>query len=93
MATGPADTGVSVNDRSTVFFQQAAINAEAVSDTWSFNDYALLLTVNKAAQLNSIYQGGSLNTYGLDAGYNFTQELQASLGYYYQHGDLNTEHC
>lgn len=33
MATGPADAGVSVTDKSTVFFQQAAVNAEAVSDT------------------------------------------------------------
>lgn len=37
-----------------------------------------------------MYQGGSLNTYGLDAGYNLSPELQASVGYYYQHGDLNT---
>ena len=37
MATGYADTGVSVSNRSTVFFQQAAVNAEAVSDTWAFN--------------------------------------------------------
>ena len=90
MATGPADTGVSVKSRSTVFFQQAAVNAEAVSDTWAFNAYALIPTGKTEAQLNSVYQGGSLNTYGLDAGYNLTPELQASVGYYYQHGDLNT---
>ncbi len=90
MATGYADTGVSVSNRSTVFFQQAAVNAEAVSDTWAFNAYALLPTGKTEAQLNSVYQGGSLNTYGLDAGYNLTPELQASVGYYYQHGDLNT---
>ena len=35
MATGDADTGVSVTDKSTVFFQQAAVNAEAVSDKLS----------------------------------------------------------
>ena len=90
MATAYADTGVSVSNRSTVFFQQAAVNAEAVSDTWAFNAYALLPTGKTEAQLNSVYQGGSLNTYGLDAGYNLTPELQASVGYYYQHGDLNT---
>ena len=89
MATGPADTGVSVKSRSTVFFQQAAVNAEAVSDTWAFNAYALIPTGKTEAQLNSVYQGGSLNTYGLDAGYNLTPELQASVGYYYQQGDLN----
>ena len=90
MATGSADTGVSVTDKSTVFFQQAAVNAEAVSDTWAFNAYALLPTGTKDALLNTMYQGSSLNTYGLDAGYNLSTELQASVGYYYQHGDLNT---
>ena len=90
MATGPADTGVSVKSRSTVFFQQAAVNAEAVSDTWAFNAYALIPTGKTEAQLNSVYQGGSLNTYGLDAGYNLTPELLASVGYYYQQGDLGS---
>ena len=90
MATGCADTGISVNNRSTVFFQQAAVNSEAVSDFWSFNAYALLPTGIKDAELNDIYQGGSLNTYGLDTGYNITPELQATVGYYYQHGDINT---
>ena len=91
MATGYADTGIPIgNTARTVFFQQAAVNAEAVSDFWSFNAYALLPTGIKDAQLNSVYQGGSLNTYGLDAGYNLTPALRASVGYYYQHGDLNT---
>ena len=66
------------------------MNTEAVSDTWAFNAYALIPTGKTEAQLNSVYQGGSLNTYGLDAGYSLTPELQASVGYYYQHGDLNT---
>ena len=83
MATGYADTGVSVSNRSTVFFQQAAVNAEAVSDKWAFKAYALIPTGDTEQQLNSVYQGGSLNTYGLDAGYNLTPELQASVGYYY----------
>ena len=90
MATGYADTGVSVSNRSTVFFQQAAVNAEAVSDKWAFNAYALIPTGDTEQQLNTVYQGGALDTYGLDAGYNLTLELQASVGYYYQHGDLNT---
>ena len=90
MATGYADTGVSVSNRSTVFFQQAAVNAEAVSDKWAFKAYALIPTGDTEQQLNSVYQGGSLNTYGLDAGYNLTPELQASVGYYYQQGDLNS---
>jgi len=88
MATGDADTGVSVTDKSSVFFQQVAVNAEAVSDSWNFNAYALVPVGEKEAQLNSVYQGGSLNTYGLDVGYFITPVVNASVGYYYQNGDL-----
>ena len=42
------------------------------------------------AQLNSVYQGGTLDTYGLDVGYAITPDFNASLGYYYQNGDLNS---
>ena len=87
MATAYADTGVSVSNRSTVFFQQAAVNAEAVSEKWAFNAYALIPTGDTEQQLNSVYQGGALDTYGLDAGYNITPALRASVGYYYQNGD------
>ena len=88
MATGDADTGRSVTGKSTVFFQQVAVNAEAVSDSWNFNAYALFPVGEKEAQLNSVYQGGSLNTYGLDVGYFITPAVNASVGYYYQNGDL-----
>jgi len=90
MATGYADTGVPVTGKQTVFFQQAAVNAEAVSDKWAFNAYALIPTGDTEQQLNTVYQGGSLDTYGLDAGYNLTPALKASVGYYYQNGDLGT---
>jgi hypothetical protein len=36
------------------------------------------------------YLGGALDTYGLDVGYFITPELNASVGYYYQSGDLGT---
>ena len=88
MNTGDADTGVSVTDKSSVFFQQLAFNAEAVSDSLNFNAYALVPVGEKEAQLNSVYQGGSLNTYGLDVGYFITPVVNASVGYYYQNGDL-----
>ena len=88
MNTGDADTGVSVTDKSSVFFQQLAFNAEAVSDSWNFNAYALVPVGEKEAQLNSVYQGGSLNTYGLAVGYFITPVVNASVGYYYQNGDL-----
>ena len=90
MATGPADTGVSVSNSQTVFFQQIAAGVEAVSNTWNFNIYALVPIGTTNSQLNSVYQGGSLDTYGLDVGYAITPDFKASLGYYYQDGDLNT---
>ena len=90
MATGPADTGVTVTNSQTVFFQQVAAGVEAVSNTWNFNVYALVPIGTTNFQLNSVYQGGALDTYGLDVGYAITPDLKASLGYYYQDGDLNT---
>ena len=90
MSTGDADTGIPVYASRTAFFQQAAVNAEAVSDKWAFNAYALIPTGDTEQVLNTVYQGGALDTYGLDAGYNLTPALRASVGYYYQNGDLNT---
>ena len=90
MATGPADTGVNVTNSQTVFFQQVAAGLEAVSNTWNFNAYALVPVGSTEQQLNSVYDGGSLDTYGLDVGYAITPDFKASLGYYYQSGDLGT---
>jgi len=87
MRTGPADTGIPVYASRTAFFQQAAVNAEAVSDKWAFNAYALIPTGDTEQRLNTVYQGGALDTFGLDAGYNLTPALKASVGYYYQNGD------
>ena len=91
MNTGGTDTGINVSGtEKSAFFQQVAFNAEAVSDSWNFNAYALVPVGEKEAQLNSVYQGGSLNTYGLDVGYFITPVVNASVGYYYQNGDLGT---
>ena len=95
MATGPADTGVNVSSSQTVFFQQMAFNAEAVSDKWSANGYWLVPIgqygwgANTVATLNNTYVGDSLMTVGLDVGYNLTPALRTSVGYYYQDGDRN----
>jgi hypothetical protein len=94
MATGPADTGVNISNSQTVFFQQLALNAEAVSDKWSALGYWLMPIgqygwgSNTVPALNSVYVGDSLNTIGGDVAYNFTPDLKLSLGYYYQDGDL-----
>ena len=49
MASGDADTGVNVSNKRSVFFQQVAFNAEAVSNSWNFNGYALV-TVGETEQ-------------------------------------------
>ena len=87
LTSGDADTGVSVSNKRTAFFQQLAFNAEAVSNSWTLNGYGLIPVGDVEQQLNSVYQGGALNTYGLDAGYFITPVLKASAGYYYQHRD------
>jgi len=53
MATGPADTGVTVRNSQTVFFQQVAAGLEAVSKHWDFNAYALVPVGTENYQLNS----------------------------------------
>ena len=87
LTSGDADTGVNVSNKRTAFFQQVAVNAEAVSNSWTLNGYGLIPVGDVEQKLNSIYQGGALNTYGLDSGYFITPVLKASAGYYYQHRD------
>ncbi len=89
MATGHPDTGITVTNSQTVFFQQVAAGLEAVSNTWNFNAYALVPVSQTEQRLNSAYDGGALDTYRLDVGYTITSDLKASVGYYYQDGDLN----
>ena len=90
LTSGDADTGVNVSNKRTAFSQQLAFNAEAVSNSWNLNAYSLVPVDEKDAQLNSVYQGDSLNTYGLDVGYFITPVVNASVGYYYQNSDLGT---
>ncbi|WP_413681143.1 carbamoyl-phosphate synthase [Prochlorococcus sp. MIT 1342] len=88
MNTGDADTSVNVTDKRDVFFSQVAAGLEAVSDTWNFNAYALVPIGDVEHRLNSQYEAGALDTYGLDVGYSITPDLNASVGYYYQSGDV-----
>jgi len=90
MNTGNAETGVTLYDKESAFFQQIAAGLEAVSDSWNFNAYALVPVGDTEQRLNARYFGGALDTYGLDVGYFITPELNASVGYYYQSGDLGT---
>ena len=87
LKSGVAHTGINVTDKKTVGFQQIALNAEVVSNSWTLNGYGLVPVGDVEQGLNSIYDSGALNTYGLDAGYFITPVLKASVGYYYQHRD------
>ena len=89
MDTGNADTGVKVTNKQDVSFQQVAVSLEAVSNTWHFNAYALVPIGDTEKTLNNKYEGGALDTYGLDVGYQINPDVNASLGYYYQRGDLD----
>ncbi len=88
MGTGSADTGVTVTDSKTVDFQQFAVGAEAVSNEWNIHAYALIPTGTTEKQLNSHYDGGALDTVGVDVGYQINPKTKASVGYYHQDGDL-----
>ena len=92
MNTGSADTDLPLfgTEKNGVFFQQVAVNAEAVSNDWGFNAYALIPVGDTEQVLNWAYNGGALDTYGLDVGYYITPALNASIGYYYQQGDLGS---
>ena len=92
MATGGTDNGVPVTDSQTVFFQQVALNLEAVSNKWFTSAYLLYpigeYGYNKTpAIINSVYTADSVMTVGADIGYNLTPRLKASVGYYYSEGD------
>ena len=88
LTSGGDDTGIPINTPRTAFFQQVAAGVEAVSNSWNFNAFALVPIGDTEQQLNSAYKGGALDTYGLDAGYSITPDFKASVGYYYQNGDL-----
>ena len=92
MNTGGDDVGVFIGPGTgySPFWQQVAVNAEAVSNDWNFNAYALIPVGDTEQKLNWFFKGGALDTYGLDVGYFITPELNAAVGYYYQHGDLGS---
>jgi len=92
MATGGTDNGVYVTDSKSVFFQQVALNLEAVSNKWFTSAYLLYpigeYGFNKTpALINSFYGADSVMTVGTNIGYNLTPNLKASIGYYYSEGD------
>lgn len=88
ITSGEADTGVSVKDKRTVLFQQIAFNAEAVHESgFGLNAYTNIPVGNTFQRLNSNYNGGALDLYGLDASYYLRPELKIKAGYYFQDTD------
>ena len=65
IASGNADTNIPVFDKQTIFFNQIAFNAEAVSNSWTFNGYGLIPFGDVEQKLNSVYDAGALNTLSL----------------------------
>ncbi len=62
-------------------------------DRWqySFKQCNCFLPIgNTEHRLNWFYEGGALNTYGLEVGYFITPVVNTSVGYYYQNGDLGS---
>ena len=89
MATSSVNIGSTFFTGSkTAYFQQLAVGLEAVSNSLSYDAYALIPigTTDYTYRRN----GGVLDTYGLDAGYSITSVFKALVGYYYQQGDLGT---
>lgn len=70
------------------YFQQIATGLEAVSNNWSLDAYALIPV--GTTDYTYVRNGGALDTYGIDASYSITSDFKASVGYYYQQGDLGT---
>jgi hypothetical protein len=88
LKAGPVDTAVTVTDPRTVHFQQVAVGAEAVSNQWSVHAYVLMPTGTTEKRLNSHYEGGALDTAGVDVGYQINDKTKATVGYYHQNGDV-----
>lgn len=78
----------------SIFYQQVALNVEAVSNKWFFSGYWLLpigkygygTNVEDLSRDDPFSTIDSLMTIGGDIGYNVTPRLKFSLGYYYSEG-------
>lgn len=89
MATGQTVDGIQLlGSEQSVFYQQIGVSAEASTKNSRLNAYASLPIGETEQWLNWYAAGGALNTYGLDVKLKAVDRLSASLGYYYQHGDL-----
>ena len=73
--------------RSTGFFQQVAVGAEAINNSFKFNATALIPVGTTRQALTNTYEATTLGSINLDATYAISHGLDATVGYYYQWGD------
>ena len=62
LKSGNTDTGIIVTNKKTVGFQKIELNAEAVSNGWTFNGYGIIPVGEVEQRLNSNYDSGAMNT-------------------------------
>ena len=72
---------------STGFFQQVAVGAEAINNSFKFNATALIPVGTTRQSLTNTYEATTLGSINLDATYAISHGLDATVGYYYQWGD------
>ncbi len=87
-ASGYADSGVDVDD-GFAFFQQIAVNANAMLGQLGVDVYGLIPFGETTQELNHNYNAGALTTYGGDLSYEVLPDLTITAGGYYQTGDYN----
>jgi hypothetical protein len=72
---------------SSGFFQQVAVGAEAINNSFKFNATALIPVGTTRQAITNSYEATTLGGVNLDATYAISHGLDATLGYYYQWGD------
>ena len=87
-ASGYADSGIDVED-GYAFFQQIAVNANAMLGRLGLNLYGLIPFGETTQELNHNYNAGSLTTFGGDVSHEIFPNLRIIAGSYYQQGDYN----
>ena len=91
ITTGAVDHGsYYVKTGKNLFYEQLGGELEFRHKNAGITAYANVPIGDKVQALNAYFNGGALETYGLDFDYFLNRTTKATLGYYYQQGDLGT---
>ena len=91
ITTGAVDHGnYYVKTGRNLFYEQLGGELELRHKNAGLTAYANVPIGDKVQALNAYFNGGALETYGIDFDYFLNRTLKAKLGYYYQQGDLGT---